>query len=168
MENERGFTLIELMLALIVLGVLAAIAVPSFKQYTANARVSAATNGLASALARARSEALLRGTPVSVCGATADMTGCSGVWTNGWIAFTDAPAAGTVDGADVILQAWPSPGTTMSMNGNAYIQYDPRGMNSGAAVTFTIWDHSYCNGNHRSQTTVNVTGSPQMTYIACP
>ena len=174
MENERGFTLIESMLALVVLAILAAIAVPSFKQYTATSRVSAATNGLASALARARSEALLRGTPVSVCAAAdVNMNQCGADWRQGWIVFIDTANPGTLDGVtDSVLQAWPPPGATISMNavGSNYVLYDPRGMNGtvGGAVTFTIWDNSYCNGNHRSQTQVTITGSPQMTYIACP
>jgi type IV fimbrial biogenesis protein FimT len=170
MEKERGFTLIESMLALMVLAILAAIAVPSFRTYTANTKVSASTNGLASALARARSEALLRGIPVSVCGATADLTACSGTWTNGWIVFKDPITPGTVDAPTDILQVWSAPSPTVSMTGDSpYIQYDPRGMNNtGAAVTFTIWDHTSCNGTHRSQTVVTITGSPQMTYIACP
>jgi type IV fimbrial biogenesis protein FimT len=169
MEKERGFTLIEAMLALVVLGILGAIAVPTFRQFTSNTRVSAATNGLASALARARSEALLRGVPVSVC--SGDQTGCSAGWTQGWIVFIDTAIAGQVDPPDdTILQAWPSPGATISIDAGPsnYIQYDPRGMNPGGAVTFKIWDASTCHGARRSQTIVTVTGSPQMSYIACP
>ena len=68
--RERGLLLIEAILALVVLGVLGAMAVPTFRQFTSNTRVSAATNGLASALARARNEAFAPSTPVSVCAAS--------------------------------------------------------------------------------------------------
>jgi len=171
MEKERGFTLIEAMLALVVLGILGAIAVPTFRQFTSNTRVSAATNGLASALARARNEALLRSTPVSVCAASdANLNACGTQWTQGWIAFIDVNGSGSIDPTESVLQTWAAPGGTISMNSSSnFVQYDPRGMNStGAAVTFQIWDAGFCNGTRRSQTIVTVTGSPQMSYIACP
>src|SRR5690348_7206314 len=45
-HSQRGFTLFELMLSIALMAVLMAVAVPSFRQYTANTRTSAATNGL--------------------------------------------------------------------------------------------------------------------------
>ena len=43
-KAEEGFTLIELMIAIAIVGVLAAIAVPQFSAYLARARVSEAVN----------------------------------------------------------------------------------------------------------------------------
>lgn len=43
-KNTNGFTLIELMIAIAIVGVLAAIAVPQFTNYLARARVSEAIN----------------------------------------------------------------------------------------------------------------------------
>lgn len=43
-KNAQGFTLIELMIAIAIVGVLAAIAVPQFSSYLARARVSEAVN----------------------------------------------------------------------------------------------------------------------------
>lgn len=42
MRGNRGFTLIELMIAVIIVGVLAAIAIPTYTQYVQNANQSAA------------------------------------------------------------------------------------------------------------------------------
>lgn len=43
-KNAKGFTLIELMIAIAIVGVLAAIAVPAFSNYLARARISEAIN----------------------------------------------------------------------------------------------------------------------------
>ena len=43
-KNAKGFTLIELMIAIAIVGVLAAIAVPAFSNYLARARIAEAIN----------------------------------------------------------------------------------------------------------------------------
>ena len=48
MRSSRGFTLVELMVALIVASLLLAVAVPSYNQYTTRARVSAAIGDISS------------------------------------------------------------------------------------------------------------------------
>lgn len=170
-KTQHGFTLAELMTVLAVVAILVGIATPSFKQFSANSRTTAATNSLVSALAIARSEALRRSERVTVC-ASSDSQTCTGTndWSVGWIAFTDATGtSGQFDGTDVLLQAWPKPGGNMSVSGDASIfQYDARGMATPTVqVTFKIWVPG-CRGSNQTQIVITASGSPQNTHKSCP
>ena len=63
--TQRGFTLVELMVTLALMGVTLAFAVPAFGQLSANYRVRAAGESLLSALHLARAEAVRRNAPVT-------------------------------------------------------------------------------------------------------
>lgn len=173
-KTQHGFTLTELMAALAVVGILVGIALPSYRQFSGNSRTVATTNSLVGALAVARSEALHRATPVTLC-ASSDLATCNTTdWSTGWIVFTDAGVAGTVDGTDRIVQTWPAPGGNSKVSFTyqnvafGWLQYNARGMtNLTGNATFTAYVTG-CKGNNQSQVVVTVMGSPQTTKMACP
>ncbi len=99
-HSSSGFTLIELIIAMTIVGILTALAFPSFREFIQNQRLSTQTNELVSDLAFARSEAVKRKGPVTVCVSTSG-TGCTaGDWEAGRIVFSDANGDGTVDAGD--------------------------------------------------------------------
>jgi len=59
--GSKGYTLVELMVAIAILGIVSAYAVPSFKQIISNKGVSSTANDLVTILKYARSEAIRRG-----------------------------------------------------------------------------------------------------------
>ncbi len=91
----NGFTLLELMVTVVIAGILASMAVPSFSQAIKNNRMSTQINELLATLNYARSEAIKRSTGISVCNSS-DGASCTGNWKDGWIVFVDVDSDGTV------------------------------------------------------------------------
>lgn len=90
-KASAGFTLMELIITLLIVGVLVTLGVPSLKTFMQNNRLIAASNDLVSAMNIARSEAIKLNKRVSVC-ESSDGKSCTttGKWENGWIVFIDA------------------------------------------------------------------------------
>lgn len=80
MQSNRGFTLIELMIAVSLLAVVAALAAPAMGDFIVRQRVTSQAGDLALAMALARSEAIKSSTSIAVIPETVSPNG----WANGW------------------------------------------------------------------------------------
>ncbi|SEI48903.1 type IV fimbrial biogenesis protein FimT [Azotobacter beijerinckii] len=75
-QAEHGFSLVELMVSLALLGILIAIAIPSYRSLIAEQRIRTTMADLHSALALVRSEAIKRNRSMTLT--------CDDSWTKGW------------------------------------------------------------------------------------
>jgi type IV fimbrial biogenesis protein FimT len=81
-----GFTLVEMVITLLILGILVAVGLPTFSDATLGSRLSSTANNLVVSFYLARSEAIKRNTIVRVCPST-DGNSCASAasWQTGWI-----------------------------------------------------------------------------------
>lgn len=117
-ECERGFTMVELLTVLVIVGVLAAVAMPSFRAILINQRLAATTGDLVSALNIARAEAIKQSQAVKVTPVNSD-------WDKGWKVTSESTtvALRTYEQLDSSIMRDTSLGDGFS---NAVI-YDPNG-----------------------------------------
>jgi len=169
-KAQRGFTVIELMMAIIVLGVLLGLAIPSFMETIRNNRVIAHNNEFIGALNIARSEALKRSDSVSIC-ASADELTCSGDtnFGTGWILFTDPNANGTFEAPDELLQTWGAgpPDLTLNAATRSFVRFGASGTSASGLETFNLIRND-CVGLKARRITISVVGRISTAKVACP
>jgi len=114
LPRQRGFTLVELMVTIVVLGVLLAVAVPNFQSMIRRNAVASASNSLLADMSYARTEAITRGTIVSIC-PSSDGVACTDSGTDyesGWLVYTYTAGHGVAatayddsDATNILLRA---------------------------------------------------------------
>ena len=138
---DNGFTLIDVIVALVVAGVLLTIAVPSMRDFIQDSRITTNTNEIVLSLSLARTQAVTRHTTVSLC-ASDDGIDCTATdWELGWIVFTDNGVLGAVDADDIVLHVQQALGGGGVLTGPDLISYDDSGFLVAACENCTDDDY---------------------------
>ena len=147
MQKVKGFTLIELMIAVALTGILLSMAVPALDLFVSNARQTGTINDFVSTIHQARSTAVTTNVRVTIC-PSASGNDCDAVgWNAGWIAFSDPDSDRDVDGGETIFATVGAVDglTIQSTEFATYMTYRPNGRVMNASVTgsagaFTVCD----------------------------
>ncbi|MEO7782661.1 MAG: GspH/FimT family pseudopilin, partial [Candidatus Nitrotoga sp.] len=152
-------TVIELLITLSVASILLAVAAPNYRVFVLDNQLAAQSNNFFSAMMLAKSEAIKRNSPATIC-PSASGTACAGgtAWTSGWIVFADSNNNGTVDaGEEIIRVGAPLSGQSTLTSGNrTRVTFSASGFTLGSNDTFSLCDSR---GTAMSRTlTLNIQG----------
>ena len=148
--RPSGFTLIELMVTVAVVGILAAVGVPAMTGLIHANRLAAANDNLTAALQLARSEAIRRGASVTVCASTNGTT-CANqaAWTR-WIVRGRDNAASAAGPEVIDIMRDETPAGNIALNGpTAGIRFRPSGMVDSAQALTVCMPSTYLSQNQR-------------------
>ena len=176
-HSSQGFSLIELLLVVAVLGVLLAVTGPVFARMVSSSKLTTASNAFLYSIYLARSEAIKRKGRVSLCKSENGLS-CSvtGGWEQGWIVFDDNDSNGQRDPDEAILERVQPLSSNLRLTGNLpvskYVSYVASGGTKLIGGGFQAGTVTVCSGSSAEarQIIVNATGRPRIqkvSSIAC-
>lgn len=165
-ERSSGFTMIELLITIAILGIIMAFAVPSFQTMIENNRVTSQANTLLSAINLARTEAIKRGVVVSVMREGANFVDGYCVVTGeiaDWNDCADAQAGNS------LLREFEAPGAvTITDGGDTGVSFDGRGFRASGDFSVQLEPPTCVAGENRlRQVEVSLAGRARLIQGAC-
>lgn len=163
-----GFTLVELMITVAVIGILALIAAPSMSAMIENSRIVSQGEELVATLQLARAEAVRRNSRVTVCRSTDGSSCASGTSWSGWVVHgIDRTSCTNPDNAsscsDDVIRAYTANSATTVTGPANDIVFKPSGLiDSGTAQTVQV-----ALGSQQRCLTVLISGAVSVTKVAC-
>jgi type IV fimbrial biogenesis protein FimT len=156
--RQPGFTLIEVLMVIVIMGVVLSLAAPSFRTYMASQKVKTASFDLYATLVFARSEALKRRTLVTV-------TPSGGNWAAGWTVSADVGGTPTTLRSQDALTGVVTSGAT-----SVAYRLDGR-LNGGSTLGVLITPETANPTIQNLCVRIDLTGLPRTTNISnsvCP
>jgi type IV fimbrial biogenesis protein FimT len=167
LRTSAGFTIIELMVTIAVLGAVLAIGLPDLREFLTRGQVSTITTEFASDASRARAEAINRNSCVTMCMSSNTSNALSGGtptcattgqdWQAGWIVFANPSCSGSQNSPITnnstliaVRQKGDSKFTLQQASGSAFrrITFDSRGLAAGVQKNLSLIYNEDINSVH--------------------
>ena len=152
-RRPAGFTLLELLVTITIVGILSSIALPSFRSLILNQRIKTASFDLVASLTTARSEAIKWNGNVTMTPALGSD------WTTGWNLTSPGGTTG-----DIKVQ---SAYTNVTITGPTSVVYNRSGRVSAAVPRFQVSDAAAHSTIPPRCITVGLTGQPTTKVGSC-
>lgn len=160
MKRNFGFTLLELMATIAVLGVVVGIAIPSFSQMITKNRIETTAYEVLNTVQAARSEAVKRKRSVRICAAkNAQMDECDNLsnWEFGWLLVLHSD--------NTVLKSWQNTSNVTVTGPTAGIKILSSGMlDNSANVEVTAPN---CGAGQKRTISINRIGNTTLTQGNC-
>jgi len=162
-DQQSGFTLIELMITVLVGGIVLAVGLPSFADFTKSNRLAAQANSVLTALHLARSEAVNRGHNMRVLPIAASTD-----WAQGWQVRLDVDNSGTTDAEDTVLRNYDAIKKATLVGDEDNVTYQSSGfVTTTSANTITLTANE-CTADDIRVISVKLSGLVSSAKQTCP
>lgn len=140
-SRRNGLTLLELLVVVAILAIVTTVALPAFGDVMQRTRAQAAMHQLTASIAGARSAAIRRRLPTSLCPARAAAACRDDVdWSGGWLVFADPDGNGQPDASGDLIRHVQAPDgiTVRSTTGRTRIRFQRDGRSGGSNLSLSV------------------------------
>ncbi|MGH1485093.1 MAG: GspH/FimT family pseudopilin [Cellvibrionaceae bacterium] len=134
-SSNRGFTLIELVVALAILGILLVAGIPGLTTLLNNNDVRTTSTKLVDSIAHARALAADNVVPVRIC---PKICNDASTWKDGWQIFVDLDGDGAFESDELALVESNVGGKTTITSAETVIDFDLKGNNANSGLSLTV------------------------------
>jgi type IV fimbrial biogenesis protein FimT len=139
-QSQNGFTLYELLVTMLIVGVVMTLGIPNLTEFTKNSRMTSAANDIHATFQLARSEAARAKANITICGSATPLAAdadCDGTFDQGFIVFVDLNDPGSVtrdEATEPVLRAHEAADTGVLFrvaNGATFFSFGATGLGRG-------------------------------------